>query len=68
LGCEQPGADLTELAERVLGERVDHELADRSDVSGGGRCDLVPARVGEHGVDEAAVAWTRLAAHPAFSL
>src|SRR5580693_1703313 len=68
LGGEYPRADRAELREFLRGQGVDEELADGGHVAGRGGQDLLPALLGEDGVDEAAVARARLAADPALGL
>jgi Glycosyl hydrolase family 12 len=65
LGGEDLLAGRAERPELRRGQGVDEELADGGHVTGGGRHHLLPALLGEDGVDEAAVAAARLAADPA---
>ncbi len=58
-------ADRAEGGELLRSQRVDQQLADGGDVTGGGRHHLLPALVGEDGVDRAAIAAAGLAADPA---
>src|SRR6202042_3392538 len=65
LGLEDLRAGEAEGAELLGGEGVDEQPADGGHVAGGGLDDLLPATLGEDGVDGAAVARGRLAADPA---
>jgi Flavin-binding monooxygenase-like len=65
LGGQHLLRDRAKLAEFFVAERVDQQFADGFHVAGGGFPDLVPARVGEHGVDPPAVSRARLPADPA---
>src|SRR5216684_8617099 len=65
LCLEDLRADPAQRAEIGAGEGVDEEPADGGHVAGGGLDDLLPAGLGEDGVDVAAVARARLAADPA---
>src|ERR1700735_613342 len=68
LCLEDLRAGAAEGAELLGSKGVDEQPADGGDVAGGGLDDLLPAGLGEDGVDGAAVARGRLAADPALGL
>src|SRR6202034_120669 len=65
LGGEDLLAERAELRELLAGQRTDEQFTDGGHVAGRGRLDLLPAFLGEDGVDDPAVARARLAADPA---